>query len=145
MTGEDKARIQKMRQNGMDYFCIAQELSLSINTVKSFCRRNNLCDKDMNSTIDGSNARSTICKQCGKRLEQKSVSRPRLFCSESCRRIWWKEHDALLERRAFYPCVCERCGKDFKSYGNKKRKFCGHSCYIKNRFGEEAHHDERTV
>lgn len=145
MTGEEKAKIQTMRQQGVDYSRIAEALGLSINTVKSFCRRNNLCDRDIDILMSGSGIRPAICKQCGNMLEQKSVSRPRLFCCESCRRAWWKEHGALSERKAFYPCVCGRCGKEFKSYGNKRRKFCSHSCYIKYRFGEEAHHDERAV
>ena len=40
-----------------------------------------------------------------------------------------------VDRRAIYECVCECCGKTFSSYGNKNRKYCSHSCYIKGRFG----------
>lgn len=42
MTNQEKARIIEMRSNGEGYNAIAETLKLSINTVKTFCRRNNL-------------------------------------------------------------------------------------------------------
>ena len=33
-----------------------------------------------------------------------------------------------------YKLKCAYCGKDFISYGNKKRKYCSHYCYIHDRF-----------
>ena len=42
MTQEQKARITQLRQENVGYASIARELSLSINTVKAFCRRNDL-------------------------------------------------------------------------------------------------------
>ena len=42
MTQEQKARIIQLRYDNVGYASIARELSVSINTVKAFCRRNNL-------------------------------------------------------------------------------------------------------
>ena len=42
MTQEQKTRIAQLRQQNVGYASIARELSLSINTVKAFCRRNDL-------------------------------------------------------------------------------------------------------
>lgn len=42
MTQEQKTRITQLRQQNVGYASIARELSLSINTVKAFCRRNDL-------------------------------------------------------------------------------------------------------
>ena len=39
MTNEQRERITTMRQGGIGYIKIAQELGLSENTVKSYCRR----------------------------------------------------------------------------------------------------------
>ena len=45
MTQEQKTRIAQLRQQNVGYASIARELSLSINTVKAFCRRNDLTGK----------------------------------------------------------------------------------------------------
>lgn len=42
MTQEQKTRIAQLRHQNVGYASIARELSLSINTVKAFCRRNDL-------------------------------------------------------------------------------------------------------
>lgn len=42
MTQEQKTRIAQLRQQNIGYASIAKELSLSVNTVKAFCRRNDL-------------------------------------------------------------------------------------------------------
>ena len=42
MTANQKRRITLMRQQNIGYATIANELKLSLNTVKSFCRRNGL-------------------------------------------------------------------------------------------------------
>lgn len=51
----------------------------------------------------------------------------------------------LFYRKAFYPLICAECGKEFLSYGNRKRKYCSHACYIKARFQKGGCHDEGTV
>ena len=42
MTNEQKIQIAEMRKLGLGYIKIARNLGISENTVKSFCRRNNL-------------------------------------------------------------------------------------------------------
>lgn len=42
MTHEEKKQIGKMRAAGMSYTRIAESLDISINSVKSYCRRNGL-------------------------------------------------------------------------------------------------------
>ena len=44
MTQEQRFRIAQLRQQNVGYASIAKELSLSINTVKAFCRRNDLAE-----------------------------------------------------------------------------------------------------
>lgn len=43
MTEEQKSQIKAFRNNGLGYKLIAKELGISVNSVKSFCRRNELC------------------------------------------------------------------------------------------------------
>ena len=42
MTESQKQQIISFRRQGIGYLKIAQELGISQNTVKSYCRRNNL-------------------------------------------------------------------------------------------------------
>ena len=129
MTEIQKAKIRYFRTEGMGYGAIAEKLEISENTVKSFCRRNGLTGVASKEPI-------TICRQCNQVLEQEEGRKHRKFCSEKCRRAWWKAHPELVTRKAYYTMVCAHCGKVFRAYGNKGRKYCGHPCYIAARFGE---------
>ncbi len=137
MTKKEKECVRFLRGEGYGYLAIATRLGISLNTVKSFCRRNGL------GGIAEKPDRQT-CRQCGKPLAQEPKRPARKYCSEACRRIWWKEHSHLVNKKAFYSLTCAHCGKEFQSYGNQKRKYCSHPCYIAARFGK-AENDGETV
>ncbi len=138
MTDVQKEKIWYWRMEGLGYGGIAARLGLSENTVKSFCRRNDL-------TGTAAKEASTVCRHCGQPLAKSPGRKGRKFCCEACRRAWWKANPELVERKAFYIVTCARCGKEFESYGNKSRKYCSHACYIAARFGEGGSHDEGAV
>lgn len=138
MTDVQKEKIRYWRMEGLGYGGIAARLGISENTVKSFCRRNNL-------TGTAAMEASMACRHCGQPLAALPGRKDRKFCSEACRRTWWKANPELVDRKAFYLLTCARCGKEFESYGNKNRKYCSHACYIAERFGEGGRHDERAV
>ena len=121
MTSEQKQAIQSLRSQGQTYNYIAAGLGMSINTVKTFCRRNDLA-------IDR-------CKLCGKPLVHIEKHKPKTFCNDRCRLAWWKANREQMNKKAIYHFVCRRCGKPFDSYGNRGRKYCSHACYIAERFG----------
>lgn len=125
MTDEQKKQIIALRRDGAGYGKIAKELNLSINTVKSFCRRNSLV-----SQTDGQ-----VCEQCGAPIAQNPKRKRKRFCSDECRNKWWNAHLNLVKRKAVYTFTCPTCGKEFTTYGNRHRKFCSHACYIAHRFG----------
>lgn len=79
-----------------------------------------------------------VCRECGKPLVQVDGMKRRVFCSKECRVKWWKEHPERLNQRAVYQYTCPHCGKPFSAYGNSKRKYCSHACYISDRFGGGA-------
>lgn len=133
MTGEQKESIHQMRGKKISYSQIAAALEISLNTVKSYCRRNGL----QGNLLQSAKGDDAVCQQCGKRLNQKAKQKPKKFCSDQCRRAWWKDHQDRLNKKAVYVLTCAHCGAPFQSYGNKKRKYCSHACYIKDRFGEE--------
>jgi len=135
MTTPQKDKIILLRGKGESYARIAAALNISENTVKSFCRRNNL-GKDSITTDDTQNP--LICKQCGNELIQTLGRKQRLFCTFNCRMAWWKANPEHITRKAVYSFVCLFCKKEFTVYGNKNRKYCSHACYISTRFGDTA-------
>jgi uncharacterized protein YjcR len=67
MTGIEKEIVHQMRLEGNSHSQIASSLGISINTIKSYCRRNNL----LVGGVDYVPAETTAhCEQCGKRLVQ---------------------------------------------------------------------------
>jgi len=131
MTVQEKNRIAAMRKAGMGYAAIAQELEISKNTVKTFCRRNNLQLKKEHEAEPVTNC----CPQCGGPVHQTPGRKHKKFCSDLCRNKWWNAHPNEIQRKAMYNFVCPTCGKAFSAYGNSHRKYCSHECYIADRFG----------
>jgi DNA-binding CsgD family transcriptional regulator len=124
MTIQEKNSILILRSQGLTYWQIGDRLGLSMNTVKSFCRR--------------AQAKKAVCRNCGQPLTQVRRQKPKTFCGAHCRENWWKRHRGQMKRKAFYRIYCAHCGKAFLSYGNKRRKYCSHRCYVQERFGDPA-------
>ena len=137
MDGLQKEQIRNLRREGLSYAEIARQVDVSRDAVISFCRRNGLQEiKKPTSVVkiiaaDG-------CRECGKPLVQVDGMKRRVFCSKECRIKWWKEHPERLNQKAVYQYTCPHCGKAFSAYGNSKRKYCSHACYISDRFGGGA-------
>ena len=47
-------------------------------------------------------------------------------------------HRNQVQRKAYITFVCISCGKQVTVYGNHKRKYCSHDCYIEHRFGHRT-------
>ena len=121
MRLQDKIAINNMRLEGHSPSVIAAKLGLSAGTVRSHIHRH--------PNIPGAKA----CKNCGKPLMQPKGRREKNFCSDSCRMAWWNSHQEDVNRKAYYELVCQHCGKEFESYGNKNRKYCCRACYVASR------------
>ena len=148
MTDEQREKIKELRLEGMGYKAIATSLGLSRDSVRGFCRRHGLegdsCVISLNVQVKREH--NLLCVQCEKPLKQKVKGRTRKFCSDSCRRTWWKENNDKRNKKedAIYQFVCPYCHKEFKVYGNKCRKYCSHNCYIKDRFWREENAVQET-
>lgn len=121
MTDQQKKELIDLRVKGYGYKKISQMLGVTESTVSAYCQRNKL-------TFNG-------CKNCGKVMQKSKGTKPKKFCSDKCRWEWWNNHLGEVNRRANYDLICQHCGKRFVSYGNTKRKYCSHACYISDRFG----------
>ena len=137
MTAIQKIQIQRHRTEGLGYTAISQIMGLPYNTVKSFCKRNNLGGR-LATNISVETQTSVCCKKCGAQLVQTEGRKVKKFCSTVCRLAWWNKHPEKVNRKAVYNFKCACCGSDFTAYGNKSRKYCSHACYIKERFGKVA-------
>ena len=125
MTTAQKQRIEFLRGKGESYASIADDLGISENTVKSYCRRNNI---DIAIKQEQSVATNT-CSNCGCPLRHTPGSKHKRFCSEKCRMAWWKAHPEAMDRKAVYHFVCPTCGGLFEAYGNANRKYCSRACF----------------
>lgn len=130
MTTEQKSKILSLRDSGHGYAAIAAKVGISKDTVKSFCRRNGAAGIRAAKQAEQRNR----CPQCGKKLIQAEKKKPRRFCSDQCRQAWWNAHPEMVKQKAVYSFVCPTCGKPFTAYGNSRRKYCSHQCYVQARF-----------
>ena len=143
MTSLQKEQVRRMRGEGISYSKIAESLGISENTVKSYCKRNNLrvvCTPikvELPATEPEADT-FEFCKNFGQPNEQRPGMKPRKFCSDKCRTTWWNSHLDQVSRKSVYHLECAACGKPFDSYGNKNRKYCTHACYINDRFPKQA-------
>ncbi|MEC1722238.1 helix-turn-helix domain-containing protein [Schinkia azotoformans] len=141
MTEAEKQQIYDLRLKGVGYKAIAAVLGKSRDTVRVFCKQHGL---DGDAKVVALNVKEQmknhlLCSSCGKPIKQKKRGRVRKFCSDECRRKWWNENPQARKKRetAIYNYTCPQCGETFSCYGNKRRKFCSHDCYIKSRFWSE--------
>ena len=118
MNAIDKEKIQRLCAEGLGYKAIASRLSLSVDTVKSFCKCIGL-DGAVVPNKDG------VCQQCGKTLERKTGSDRTKFCSDQCRSTWWGGHTNLYKQKAENRQICAHCGREFYSFHSKRCKYVG--------------------
>lgn len=134
MTENQKILIGNLRAAGFGYKKIAEQMELSENTIKTYCRRNSLGGNL--AMQDGSDqADKHVCRYCGVEVEQKPGRKEKKFCSDKCRNKWWNKHLDKVRRKAVYQFECPHCQRPFTAYGNANRKYCSHECYIEDRFG----------
>ena len=138
MSEQEIRQISELRKNGAGYKVIAAALGLSRDTVRGVCKRTHLTAEVKPAIVNPgiSSEETGRCVCCGKAVAPSARGRKKRFCSDDCRRQWWNKNAELhcKNEAAFYSYTCLQCGKVFQAYGNKKRKYCGHDCYIKARF-----------
>lgn len=135
MTDTQRAQVIKLRTAGNSYGSIARTVGISLNTVKSFCRRNNITENSDTPVPVILTGEITLCENCGREIRQIAKQKKKRFCCDKCRNEWWNEHLDKVQRKTVYEFKCPHCGKTFSIYGDSRRKYCSHECYIADRFG----------
>lgn len=76
----------------------------------------------------------TACQNCGAEIVQRPKVKQRRFCCNECRNQWWNQHLDEVKRKTYYEIICRHCGKVTTVYGDSRRKYCSHECYIAHRY-----------
>ncbi len=156
MTREQQDEIRRLRAMGEGYKKIGALLNLSVNTVKSFCRREADREHDRSAEQEAATSLSTVtneesdmgnrqeehgsveriasdaslCLRCQKPITSQGKRRTRKFCSDSCKVAYWRtQAKPNGEWRR-----CAGCGRLLFGH-DSHRKYCSHGCYISHRFG----------
>jgi hypothetical protein len=131
----------RIRLDGEVFACeYCQKPHPQTNPKRRFCNDN--CRK--------ANWRKTHrrCRFCDKWFKRSSSRPTKVFCSEDCRTTASHRAMALRRRIDVMPellRICEMCGDIFEVSPRqwKSHRFCGRSCYMKNRYREQ--HPPREV
>ena len=134
MTNEQKQAICSMRESGVAIPAISAQLGLSINTIKSFCKRHGIYSSNQ------SHKNILFCLQCHTKISQPPHRKAKKFCSNKCRQLWWAENTALIPRDSQIERICPVCKTPFLSYKSKNRIYCSRTCYGKSK---EVYHDHK--
>lgn len=93
MTNEQKEKIIELRKLGIGYRSIATVMSMSRDKVRNFCKAQGLDGYGKNNKEAEEKAIRELCKNCGKRINQKPIKgRPKTFCSKECKKEWEFKH-----------------------------------------------------
>ena len=84
MTDKEKQQIKALRESGESYAQISKMMDLPINSIKTYCRRNNLTSIDVEKED-----KTSTCVECGKPIEQTPGRKKKKFCSDKCRNQRW--------------------------------------------------------
>lgn len=92
MDMRNREEIFKLRLQGLGYKAIASKLKLSRDSVCQYCHRNGLSGYgkaamlNLQQMLDD----EIICKYCGAKLKHTTGKRRKKFCSDRCRKKYWK-------------------------------------------------------
>lgn len=131
LTEKQRATISLMRSHGVAYARIARHLELNANSVKTYCLRNNITINPELEQVD--DPEGIWCLHCWREISLRKGSK---FCSQECRRTWWKHHRTLISQTI----TCANCGQHVTVASSNKapRKYCSHPCFIQHRFGTKG-------
>ena len=127
MNNNEKAKINELRKQGYGYKKIAKELSITTSAARHAC----------NASLDEEFLNGN-CEQCGLKIKSIKGKKKKRFCSDKCRWLWWNNRQKKVNKKAYYTFRCKLCDKEFTSYGNNKRVYCSHDCYVKYKLKKGA-------
>ena len=86
MTDKQKEQIANLRHAGYSYSVIADKLGLSVNTIKTHCKRHGLSSKEIDKSKLVVRAENLhYCQECGEMVIQPPKRKLKKFFSDKCR------------------------------------------------------------
>ena len=95
MTDLQKLKIQNLRQENYSFAKIAETLQMKESTIKSYCQRHGIKTPDIPRKSKAEKAELSICRYCGKKLENPWNRIGKVFCSDNCRTAFHNEEKRL--------------------------------------------------
>ena len=127
-----------LRKNGLSLQQIADATGLTKGRVHTLSKR--IKDYESDVSLADRIESGGACRFCGTPIVQtEGVGRPRRFCSDHCRRQYWRLHRSEQKRNPaiVYTRTCKYCGEPFEVYGKNDRKYCCRDHYLKHFYGED--------
>ena len=140
-----KEQAQLLRANGMAYCAIAKTVGISRDSARNYSRAVSVAEE--NHELDAAIENHTACAYCGSAMTQHGgAGRPRRFCSDRCRRQYWRLHREEQKKNPaiIFTRTCKYCGAPFEIYGKNERKYFCRDHYIKHFWGENAGQQSKT-
>ena len=134
-----------LRSHGMGYGKIAAVTGLTKGIVRNLCL--NVPGGEPNENLDAQMQDGEACAFCGCPIDQHDgPGRPRRFCSDHCRRQYWRLHRAEQKRNPDIITIrqCKYCGKPFEIYGKNERKYCCRDHYLKHYYGDREERERQN-
>lgn len=135
-----------LRSHGMGYGKIAAITNLTKGTVRNLCLKVPVATS--NDNLDVQMKIGEACAFCGRPIDQHGgPGRPRRFCSDHCRRQYWRLHRQEQKRNPdiIYMRQCNYCGQPFEVYGKSNRKYCCRTHYLKHYFGDREERERQNL
>ena len=132
----EQARL--LREKGMSLRKTAAMTGLTKDIVRNISRKIDAAADD--DTLEDRIRDGQACAYCGGDMEQHGGSgRPRRFCSERCRRQYWRLHRPEQKRKEdkLFLRTCAYCAKTFQIYGKNDRTYCCREHYRLHFYGSD--------
>lgn len=111
-----KEQIIELRNQGLSYREISKRLGISRSTIFSICKKAN-------------EEQHQCCKNCNILLKQSSGHRQKVFCSDKCRKEFWRKNRSNYTINNYSTCLT--CGNEFLYHDSRIRKYCSLNCAYK--------------
>ena len=135
MTDKEKNKIAIYRNQGMSYTQISKKMDLSINAVKTYCKRHGLGGIRAYGVEE--NAILTACEHCGKPVRQNPGRKQKRFCSDKCRHTYYNHHRTMRTKFTAEK-KCPVCKNTFRYYPSSGQKYCSKECSLIGRYGQKV-------
>lgn len=122
MTERETEAVSRLQGYGLDYREISRVTGIDKESVRTFLRRHTPT-LVLPLNADG------YCRSCGKPLRFTPGRRPKKYCGNSCRTVFWNSHRDSIRHRTWREYTCLHCGNTFEAAGRRERKYCSRACY----------------